>query len=64
MELIEQVVPPTPGFIIKTGRSSFEVGSNDNLKIKAGNDTILDGKVPAGKVWKVSLQVRIEEKDA
>jgi hypothetical protein len=37
------------------------MGSNEQLKIQAHNNTVFSEKVPEGKTWTASIQVKINE---
>ena len=61
MELIKSIVPEVVSYV---GGGNVNISTPKRLLIKAGEDTVLNEQVPAGKVWTVSINVSIVEKEA
>lgn len=64
LNLVTIEIPAVPAVVVKEGATYFTVDEHDNLKIKAGSQTILNTEVPNNKTWNVRISLRIEEKDA
>lgn len=45
-------------------REAYELTAGECLKIEVGSETILDEEVPEDKIWLISVEVHIEERDA
>ena len=60
MELRQIVIAAVPGSIRYTGEGNFTVAAEEHLEIK-GEEDILDIAVPAGKTWRVRIELRIDE---
>ena len=48
---------------IKRAADNYEMGVGEELKIKVGNDFVLDTEVPVGKQWEINIIVHIVETD-
>lgn len=60
IQLIEQDYPIRR---VLSGSDSVEADALTVIKFRVGNTDILDEKVPAGKKWRLTVQVKIEETD-
>jgi len=58
LDLVTMNIPAT---VIKQGVVNVTMAANELLKIQAHNDQVFSEKVPSGKTWKVTIQLRIEE---
>jgi len=61
MDLSEQVNPIEK---VKWGKDAFDVTAGERFKILNGSNDIFNEKVPNGKTWRVTIDLRIEESSA
>lgn len=45
-------------------REAYELTAGERLRIEVGSHTPLNEEVPEGKIWVISVEVHIEERDA
>ena len=44
-------------------REAYELTAGERLKIDVGSETVLNELVPEGKIWVISVEVGITERD-
>jgi hypothetical protein len=44
-----------------SGTDGFDVAAGDRFKVIAGESEVYNEKVPAGKTWRVNINVTIQE---
>ena len=47
----------------RAGMEAYELIAGERLKIDVGSETVLNELVPEGKVWVISVEVGITERD-
>lgn len=60
MQLVKKETPATVSYIAAGGDNLL---ARESVEIKINQDTKLEAEVPDGKLWRVSVTVRIQEFD-
>ena len=47
----------------RVGMEAYELTAGERLKIDVGSETVLNELVPEGKIWVISVEVGITERD-
>lgn len=65
--ILDQVI--SPAITSYVGASEWDIEAGGGLRIRSKDDAatpiynVLESQVPAGKLWRVSVSVRVEESD-